>query len=282
MSEKSDLTVQEVLGNTALTDKIQVLYHYTSMDSLEKIMKNECMHFSHISWMNDYSEYDWGLNMFQEKLLKMVSDKTKEMEESFKKFINIIKKDKDKDNPCVGSFTALKESLSQWRGYGDKGGGICIGFDAGLMKRICKENNFIIGDVLYGDSFDGSCSNFLAKISGFISAYTNDPADALARVGMLISLLACFVKHEGFQEEKEIRIAIPFPEKLPNKLKGKLYVPYFLFDFKENFSSIFKEIWVGPAANQELLAKSVSLLINECGLDDSCKIYKSNIPYRII
>lgn len=238
------------------------------------------MHFSHISRLNDYSEYDLGLNMFQEKLLKMGNDnKTKK---SVKKFINIIKKDKDKDNICVGSFTASKELLSQWLKYGDNGNGVCIGFDMGVIKRICKENNFIIGDVLYSDCFDSVCSKFLAKIHDYILEYRNDLNDALARLSMLVSFLACFVKHKGFQEEKEIRIAILFHEKLLNKFKGKICVPYFLFDFKRDFPSIFKEIWIGPTANQGLLAKSVFSLINECGLNGFCKIYKSDIPYRKI
>lgn len=282
MIEKSNLTVQELLGNTTLTDKIQVLYHYTTLDSLEKIMKGKCMHFSHVSWLNDYSEYDWGLNLFQEKLLEIVNEKGEKAERIIKKFIDIIKRDKNKDNPCVGSFTALKESLSQWRGYANSGSGVCIGFDADIMKRICKKNNFIIGDVLYGNSFDDIHTNFLAKISSFISADLNDLVDDSANVSMCISILSCFVKHEGFQEEKEIRIAIPFTEKLPNKIKGKLYAPYFLFDFKESFPSIFKEIWIGPAANQELVAKSVSLLLKEYGFNGFCEIFKSDIPYRVI
>ena len=281
MVERLDLTVQEVLGNTTLTGRTKVLYHYTSLEAFEKIIKSKCMYFTHISYLNDYSEFDWGLNLFQETILTKVASKGILTKNSLKKFLNIIRNDKLKDNPCVGSFTALNDSLSQWRGYGDRGTGICIGFDTAIVATICKENNFIIGDVLYGDSFDGACSNFLQKISSFIRVNNSDLIDAAAKISMLISLLACFVKHPGFQEEKEIRVVVPFLDSLKTKIKGNLEVPYFVFDFKNIFSLIFKEIWIGPAADQDVVEQFILSLLKDFTLDGLFKISNSDIPYRI-
>lgn len=49
----------------------------------------------------------------------------------------------------VSSFSNKDDQLSQWRGYNQKGSGICIGFDTFKLKKFLAEKDFELLDCKY-------------------------------------------------------------------------------------------------------------------------------------
>ena len=66
--------IYDILNNRDFINEEQVIYHYTSMDALHNILATRCFHFTHYAFMNDYSEFEFGINCFQEKMGQYIHD----------------------------------------------------------------------------------------------------------------------------------------------------------------------------------------------------------------
>lgn len=205
--------------------------------------------------------------------------------------------------------------LSQWRGYADRGG-IAIEFDEdGLNKLIQSEcEKFFYGpvqvrDVLYSEftqlfneeDYSGLASAMIGQI--FLDRKVTPifdfkkrrkirqicgDADIDRAMARYLSV-APFLKHSGFAEEREYRLAVacvqqnrlPSEAQLPAKpiefrTKNNLLVPYVrMFD---GSTLPIKSIIVGPHANQELQKESVERLLQLKGLSSEVRL--SEIPFR--
>ena len=95
-------------------------------------------------------------------------------------------------------------------------------------------------------------------------------------------MATCFIKHIGFLEENEIRIVDSRTNEVKSKFSNGLYSPYIELDFNNEISSMICEIWIGPAARQELVKRSIELILHEFRMQDKCETFTSEIPYRLL
>jgi hypothetical protein len=203
--------------------------------------------------------------------------------------------------------------LSQWRGYG-VGGGFAIVFDARRLKEMLKIEwerfeyaQMLLIRVVYGHEkkklepeLSGDLSTIRKNVAHFyqvlVSGRVREERETCFRESY-VPFFRCIarLKHRGFSEEKEIRLAalrnIPgiasleragsddIPPKPKKEVKvrdrnGQL-VPYIeLFD-SANMKLPIERIIVGPHKEKEARADALRQMPGNEGIDIKC----SDIPY---
>lgn len=110
-----------------------IVYHYCSVETFYNIVLHHTLRLSDIEKSNDFMEKKWAINQCLHHIEHHIEQpqfagdrrKSRELLEQlkiqFKQFNTMI---------LACCFSSVRDLLSQWRGYGDNGSGVCIGFDA--------------------------------------------------------------------------------------------------------------------------------------------------------
>ncbi len=134
-----------------MTPRIQVgdpkiVYHYTSAETLLKIVKSETPEIwaTNLFYLNDATEGSHSLKMFSKRLPAFLERNKPRYGEAlrnvFKLGISI-----EQDPPFVASFSALPDSLPQWRSYCPNGNGVSMGFRVSALRHSSVTHELILG-----------------------------------------------------------------------------------------------------------------------------------------
>ena len=88
-------------------------YHYTSVETLFKIVQNRTWRFTNVRFMNDGNEFHFGWKLMQRHEPRIAQICVAELVLPF----------------WVSCFSKSDDSFSQWSMYGDGGAGVAIGID---------------------------------------------------------------------------------------------------------------------------------------------------------
>lgn len=207
----------------------------------------------------------------------------------------------EKPNPHVTCFCTSGNLLSQWRGYGDGGGGYAIGFTGTAIEELITVNASLFKSnpglsvgpvrqavrVRYGeveaepflDECAGEIRHGLEQIESSKKSYRWPDTFH----GVIATWLAQ-VKHDAFREESEWRVTVDQEwggdeaqfragrvGLIPHQ---KLYFPI----TKGGIPSV-KEIIVGPGGERELRKEALERLLGKIGSPDT-EVVLSDAPYR--
>ncbi|MBP6517559.1 DUF2971 domain-containing protein [Shewanella sp.] len=114
-----------------------IIYHYTSVDSFLKIITGRTIWVSSVTEMNDSFESTWYEQYAKSPESKKVVDT-----------INDRRLNKQFHVCCFSKYSDL---LSQWRGYGDSGAGVAIGFNKRKLEDRCAGLN---SGTIHAEIFD--------------------------------------------------------------------------------------------------------------------------------
>lgn len=120
----------------------EVVYHYTTVDTMMKIVSSGKIWATSISYLNDSSE--------GEHFLRMVRRRLPDLLPQYQLRETVLSKLDDKARlierrPFIASFSAEGDSLPQWRSYCPRGNGVAIGFRVGCLtraKRALEDSRF--------------------------------------------------------------------------------------------------------------------------------------------
>jgi len=164
-----------------------ILYHYTSLSTLFKILENDSLQLSNLKFTNDSSEG------------KILGEKW-------------LDDNGYKGNDFIFCITKMKDLLSQWRGYCPDGG-VSIGFDIADVRRYSvlhadyeksrkvKDMYGIALPVLYTSYEDedvGDRNIYIGRIRGKLKM---NPQYSLH-----IKEFVPYIKSKAFEEEQEHRL----------------------------------------------------------------------------
>ncbi len=231
------------------------LYHYTGIHGLEGIVQSQTLWATHYKYLNDAEEIAHfrdrlpeilrpvfknifsGLAPQQEQLLlDEYRSVDTALEEEPKKLATIMYNvtfASTGDNPPIAephivSFCTVNKTderivnhglLSQWRGYGARGGYAIVFDTKGLIELLAEEGKkwdysaIFAGDVVYSTATDEELHNeFREHIDAIQKNWEQalralDPT-ALKHTYMPFISCACRYKHWGFAEEREFRIVV--------------------------------------------------------------------------
>lgn len=264
------------------------LYHYTDARGLEGIINNEEIWATDHGYLNDNSEFDYGIKIFKEvvgsaefrdfNLFKSRFDYKSD-------FVYAVKTLSRKDGVYCCSFTSEGDLLSQWRGYCPKDG-YSIKFSTDYLKQLSDVENFKFFRCVYEKSEQRSIAQKI--INDFLCFVEDTEINAplskdqfQAYLRSTVKFFASAFKDDHYRQEHEWRLVFlpPWKGVVCHRAKGNVVnvIPYVTQALP---SQTIEEIIVGPCGNRQLAKKYLKILLKSKGLDP--KITYSEIPFRAV
>ncbi|MFT4097771.1 MAG: DUF2971 domain-containing protein [Rhodoblastus sp.] len=321
-SESVDATLLQ-LFNTAVFadlqhtpqfyDKKPLLAHYTSIATLEAILRNNEFWFSNPLYMNDLEEVRFGINegvtAFLSSGLIEAACGTKERATAFRQSLSFTHSRFDREHAIDTYVFCLSEHdpsdtdglLSMWRGYAANGNGVAIVFDTGKLIRR-DDTPLIIAPVVYATT-DARRQWITDKINLLADTLraTHVPDDKLFIPAFSfferLKMFALFTKHPGFREEKEWR-AVYMPDRdigktfthmidyaitsrgVEPKLKFKVAPLPGYIDDDMSLDKLVNRIILGPSISSPLAQASIGKMFDRIAPALKGRVIASSIPYR--
>lgn len=266
-----------------------VLYHYTSGIGLMGIFDTGAVWASNIHQLNDSSEFRHALEIAKYEIAKVVAN-SKEVDAAALgvRLVDLIERS-CKLSVYVTCFSAVGDSLSQWRGYCPDAFGYSIGFDEEQLRSAAVRHGFVLGECIYEEGLkralisawaESAMADLLPAFDPYSPEATTDAA-AWPRMESLLRL-APFFKHHSFSEEREWRMAKVVETNDPMlKLRiGKsMLIRYLSIDIGISATSdIIWDVCVGPTPHPELAADAICHYFNKIRIRS--RVRHSESPYR--
>jgi hypothetical protein len=274
-----------------------VLYHYTSLDVLEKITKTGSVWASDIDFLNDSSEFVTALSFIKEEIESRIERDLPLKDAIIPQLKQLSLDPAHPTDLFVTSLSTEGDSLPQWRAYCPSGLGVAIGFLPWALKGAELE----ISDVARALHKFPTKSSLIKCVYTtkekrkllddylehyFVLARTEKQGTYESATFLQDLVLFCspFFKNESFREEREWRLAVTCEFKdIPTRhfrIGRSTIVPFIKLDLKTNYRLDFiKEIVIGPTPNKDLAYRGVATMLSRRGLH-SAQVRLSNIPYR--
>lgn len=275
-----------------ISEKNNLLYHYTSISTLLKILdvnENEKLSIlaTHAKYFNDPYEYNLAISLLKRSMYKYEIENSIEKRKS-KKF---NKKDVSSFGyiagyPFILSLSENADDLTMWRTYGSDGRGIAIGFDKKMLLDYSESKEVTNTRLLPCEYRENAVLKGLTKY--WTALYDNinfdDGKTTLNSFRLLFDISNfCFsFKKSEYKNEKEWRLC---KNEMDSKKiyfleRGGILIPYVKHLFPRD---IVKKIVVGPCVNKKLTQESIEnfLRVRKYTLDKNV-ILMSKVPYRQI
>lgn len=276
------------------------LHHYTSLAGLKGIIEENGFWASDNRFMND-SEESWnGIRLANEVL----QHKAKRVRDPA--FAAILRKVGEhlisprQHGHLVACFSTARDDLGQWRGYGAGGVCICLGSRSELEAPLFFGPDHLPYKAIYKEYPKRVL--LLSVIRSFEREYRLDrramgdnwPSDHdenyTQEINARISGSILGFKDKSFKNEAEARIVLSYNQ--ADRYEGGLrfrvsplgIVPYLrtgdhIAVKKHGGLLPLREIIIGPAPHQDLIAQSVETFLRERGYADTT-VTLSRVPYR--
>jgi hypothetical protein len=289
-----------------------LLAHYTTMDVLEKIMRNDEIWFSHPTLMNDHAEVLDGIELGTQSFLhsNLLMDTLGPVAGLFVKGLMDARNEYGTMHlfdTYIFSLSAHHPDdydgrLSMWRGYGADGNGAAIVIDPKKM-RTTAASPLVFERVVYKTAAQRMAwlDDLWMRIAQFVAnrtALNDEWILAGHNTFDRIALASIFSKHIGFDEEREWRV-VYMPKRDPNKLL-KDHLSYFngprglepklkfklqplpnVADGLPRLVDLTDRIILGPSrATPVLVATAKRMLVDAKKPQLEGRVYASTIPFR--
>lgn len=278
-----------------------LIYHYTSFNTLNEILKSNSLRACDLKRLNDKMEYKIWFEIFEQSVEKY---SVKEDVNLFSDFLDKVASkinEYKKYDVYVTCLSKERDLLSQWRAYGDDGQGIAIAFDISeLLDNLYEFNqgdfNLLNGfleynyDIVFKDLNDmiGEILRNYVSTNLTVDEYFNrvDNLKYFDEKTESIFMRMQDLKDSSFFEEKEFRIF--WQQYKENAIKevstferNKRIIPFVNLSFGSKKLPI-KEIILGPSLTEKEEKIENIIAVLDCYNYDinSIKITKSKLPYR--
>jgi len=301
MPNTKPLDLIKNLNNSFLNSNLPPsVSHYTDVSGAIGILNKNNIWLSNVRFSNDNQELTYAktiINLFVESEIEIQKERLVKYEfnaiaaRSFLGLFGYSVKEKSYDEDVFAScFCENKDLLSQWRGYaGDVG--YSIGFNPNELlesaNRSFQDSRIVFQRIIYDekkwlDQIKSTCRQICEyfyslpeiKSSGELDDIIEMPAKKLASY---VRSIAPFIKHPGFSEEQEWRLAVIRDRNASKKdvefrASGVGILPYLVLDTESSVRSIL----IGPQKEQFLSMQALDMVID----DRPISIETSGTPLR--
>ena len=274
--------------NLIFSPDVPLIRHYTDLTGLEGIISNHDLWLTHSRYSNDDEELTYGFRVVNQ----VIAEELKQSDRKRKNYLRNVQEilsEPHSEGVYVCCFCQDDDLLSQWRGYGANGTGVCVSFKTQCFSYITgpdspnrglvrmwkvfynpKRQRDIIRKALeFGDQDDLNC-----------------PIKDRARkaVDAILFFVPTF-KNQKFEAEDEVRLIFtPEPEfsKQPKfRVSRGMLTPYYsLIELSGSSPHLpIASVRIGPSVLKELNAESVRMLLVQAGYPNVI-VETSDTPYR--
>ncbi len=278
----------------------EVLYHYTSLDSLQKILEGECFHATEYHYLNDMDEFQ-----FVDKLLLEVLKEDFHGSKHLERFIYHVSmamitvksvSAELKNSYYVISFSKIRDNLTLWTEFANYG--CSMGLKPYLLQNGDSPKMVYAGEVFYTTSEQKSvirtaifdvfnhffertdikveelpeCLDALDEQQIFIMSYS---------IAKLVSYYGMAMKDELYAAEQEYRLIFEGKnQKVHYRQKGNMLIPYIMVPLlmEHNFPA-FSSITLAPLGKGTMQVRAMVQFLLNLGLDNK-DVFESRLNLR--
>jgi len=254
--------------------------HYTDVGACRSILEHGRVWLTDIRYLNDEHEYVNGENFIRQIFAARALADGSDGKSAVEFFEDCVKSGRDRSYTFVGSFSNRSDSLSQWRSYCPKSGGVALEFDESAISMKLHK-------CLYEDAEKAADANSLYDLC--LKTFRLH-GDKWKLFGTVWSNIAKF-KHNAFVDEAERRVLIfqrrdqaATSKRLRFRTRENLAIPY--MEFEVDLKGL-RAIRVGPCAYPDLARTSLRNLVDALAFDSSHAFHAnkpsvevSAVPYR--
>ena len=194
------------------------LYHYSSLEVIQKILASDDVRLSHAQYSNDQTELSEAKSLIHDRLDHKKNPFNKVVAEAFLKRADEV----DAYIFCMTSGDQSRENpqdlLSQWRAYAQDGRGGALTLEMRQISALVHHfPELRVNPVLYDPNLQCSFIDCILD-SGEALQAANHSSQTVAVAATVESLIFALplMKHPGFSEEREWRmIFMPFTDSGP-------------------------------------------------------------------
>ena len=273
----------------------QQLFHYTSIEGLKGIVNGKTLWATNIEFLNDIAEFKHG----EEIMRKMAAHRRYGAKGDRRDFFDALNKSPSifqAEDVFVISLSEAGDLLSQWRGYTPSNSGFSIGFDSQNLAKTSWDLDLmeLVRCVYEVDEQKEFAKAYFDKcLEAWLESRELERQEAKVSRNMIPILffnvystfVAASMKHHTLKEEKEWRLLGLCRDRQRFRFRpGKsALTPYIELKWgdgtKAPESQPIRSVTVGPCPDPRLAVKSVSRLLESCGLNN-VHMKKSEIPFR--
>ena len=123
-----------------------ILYHYTSLETFLKIIESGKIRLTDLAQSNDALEGKYILNRLVAEIQKS------NIPASFHSvLVNVLEEHVSYTRALGFCMSEEADQLSQWRGYGDDGQGVCLGFNRYELESSVNNSLSQIGQIYHNE-----------------------------------------------------------------------------------------------------------------------------------
>lgn len=205
-----------------------ILYHYTTAAGLRGIVRTKSIWASDYRFLNDASEFNYGLSIF-DRILK--EDFSTWDDPAIPEMIGNFRKAASNFSVLIASFCQHSDLLSQWKGY-NGAVGYAIGFNNDWLNQNAEEQGFRLFPVCYDSKTQRHLVQQRIGLLRTLLAERREPRTPWEVTKewwaqMLLTITA--LKSEHFKEEDEyrlVRVGDGWPVGICTRAAGQGLVPY--------------------------------------------------------
>jgi hypothetical protein len=283
-------------------DRTTCLYHYTTAEGLEGILKTRSLWAHDVAFMNDWQEIQFGADplivRMREYLSEHPPDRDKPVAKEFEENIRLVIMDAALDSlrkftsserqfhpnymdeaTYVACLSEEYDDLGQWRAYGKRG--YAIGLTIEGLTRAAPPP--LLGQVKYGEpAVRDLCDSVIGYFETRRVGAHPRTYGYFDTVNRLLPQLA-LIKHDAFHQEREWRLVVS-PQQGRDRPEVKVrstasgLVPYVEWAFEPPYLA---EIVIGPGGDLHS-ERAVRMLLRARGfVPEQLQITQSRAPYRV-
>ncbi len=279
----------EILENIFNKQPDGELYHYTNQAGLLGIIGKNEIWASHTQYLNDQKEYSHAISLLRGVIEISKSKCSSVLEKNILEEIIESIEGNESTNVCVCSFSAEKDSLSQWRAYANSTAGFAIGFNDSFIKSVAEVNEYYLAQCIYTENEQVALLEALVDkvVKQNIEMKQTGEHEDYPPGGSLCAYLHCYapiIKDFTFKDEKEWRIITrPLSCKNTNynfRAGASMLVPYYkipLIDANGEF--LPSSITIGPTPNPKQSKMSMESFLVQKNLRN-VTVNETKVPFR--
>lgn len=272
------------------------LYHYTSLDAIQNIIKEHGLWATDIHYFNDSAELGHTAGLLRDEIRRRLADGTGNRAILDQMLQWVGERITNGHTLFVASLTPNGNLLSQWRGYCSYGKGLSLGFSAAHVVQCAAEQSYNLGECIYDARRQQEIVKAVIHTVEALAA-SEGPAPpskahpsqsyhpAFSKCEDAVLRIAALFKNPAFTEEAEWRAVSPVVadyvhadiEYRPGR---STLVPYKLFTLvREGQSKLeLEHVFIGPTPHMGLSMNSLVQLLSRNGI--SPMIENGQVPYR--
>jgi hypothetical protein len=284
----ADIEQACIRASSRMVESPDLLFHYTSAESLLGIVETGSLWASQIRYLNDAAELLYSVRLAADVLDVAIPRRPEPLRSALAAARESLIHAEAERFFYIGAFSEDGDLLSQWRAYGDAGGGYAVGIRMAEVRRLSAFP--MVRKVDYEEERQRRLIE--AMVTTAIEA-VGDPAaeesvySALRALAADLAVAGAFFKHWSFKEEREwraLRIAAEQDEAIEFRAAAGIIVPFVPIPLHEEESggrshTPIGQVVCGPTLQPTLSRRAVDLLLRGRGYK-GYQVRSSRVPLR--